>query len=206
MSNKKMSDNNALVSFSDAIVNLAEETAPSIVGVQTKTMQHGSGVVLSTNGHIVSCYHILKSCTEARIALNGNLTISAKVIGADPYSDIALLKIKERSNLKPIEIGDSENIRIGQFVLAMANAYGDHVSITTGIVTTESSSIRGWSEEVTNNTIITDARLNRGYSGGPLLDVQGKMIGINVANISSRGVAIRSTKMKNTVDTIMNYK
>jgi S1-C subfamily serine protease len=137
------------------------------------------------------------------VSLNGKSYL-AKVVGNDPYSDIALLKIKDASSisLKPIEITDSENLNAGQFVLALANPYGDYHSITQGVITSERRSIReaGWRwagpGDVMDNVVITDTRLNPGYSGGPLVNAQGKMIGLNVAYISSRGIAIRANKVK----------
>jgi len=106
--------------------------------------------------------------------------------------------------LKPIEIADSESLKAGQFILALANPYGEYPSITEGIITSERSSIvgggAGWWAGVLDNIVITDARLNPGYSGGPLVDVEGKMIGLNVAYISSRGIAIRAGKVKNIAD------
>ena len=210
MSEKTIVNNNTtLASFSDAIVNLANKVAPSVIGIQSKTRGNGSGIVWSADGHIVTCSHVVKRLDEVEVVgLSDDKTFSAKVIGNDPYSDIALLKIEQTTTLKPIEFNETENLKAGQFVLALANPYGDHPSITEGIVTSSRSSIRGglwWGREggrsfMMDNVIITDARLNPGYSGGPLVDVQGNMIGLNIAYVSSRGIAIRISKMKSIVD------
>jgi S1-C subfamily serine protease len=154
----------------------------------------------------VTCSHIIGELDEVEVGLSNGKSYPAKVVGKDPYSDIALLKIKDSSgiSLKPIEIADSENLKAGQLVLALANPYGDYHSITQGIITSERSSIRGgagwrWTPaapDLMDDIIITDARRNSGYSGGPLVDVQGKMIGLNIAYISSRGIAIRANKVK----------
>jgi serine protease Do len=138
------------------------------------------------------------------VSLNNGKSYLAKVVGNDPYSDITLLKIKDVSgiSLKPIEIADSENLKAGQFVLALANPYGDYHSITQGVITSERRAIRGvgwrWAVagDVMDNIVVTDTRLNPGYSGGPLVNVQGKMVGLNIAYISSRGIAIRANKVK----------
>jgi S1-C subfamily serine protease len=154
----------------------------------------------------VTCSHIVRNLDELEVSLSNGKSFPAKVIGNDPYSDIALLKIQANGNndsisLNPIEIGDSENLKAGQFVLALANPYGQYPSITEGIITSERSSLGGsqWGA-ITDNIVITDARLNPGYSGGPLVDVEGKMIGLNAAYFSSRGIAIRANKVRNISD------
>jgi S1-C subfamily serine protease len=209
MTEKKIQDTrNALISLSQAIESVADKVSQSVISVHSKNTGNGSGVVWTTDGHIVTCSHLVKKVDEVEVSLSNGKSFPAKVIGNDPYSDIALLKIQPRDNnntpLKPIEIGDSENLKAGQFVLALANPYGEYPSITEGIITSERSSIRGggswWWTGIMDNIVITDARLNPGYSGGPLVDVEGKMIGLNAAYISSSGIAIRGSKVKNIAD------
>src|ERR671931_647791 len=209
MSEKKIPyTNNVLLSLSEEIDNVSQ----SVVSVNSRKRGNGSGVIWNVDGNIVTCSHIVGELDEVEVTLSNGKSYPAKVIGNDPYSDIALLKIesandKEDNNLplKPIEIADSENLKAGQFVLALANPYGEYPSITEGIITSERRSIRGIGEgwrwapaaaDVMDNIVITDARLNPGYSGGPLVDVKGKMIGLNIAYISSRGIAIRTSKVK----------
>jgi S1-C subfamily serine protease len=196
----------ALISLSKEIENVADKVSRSVVSVHSRTRGNGSGVVWTSDGLIVTCSHIVKNLDELEVSLSNGKSFPAKVIGNDPYSDIALLKIQangenENISLNPIEIGDSENLRAGQFVLALANPYGQYPSITEGIITSERSSLGGsqWGA-ITDNIVITDARLNPGYSGGPLVDVEGKMIGLNAAYVSSRGIAIRASKVRNISD------
>lgn len=207
---------NALVSFSEAIEHVADKVSQSVVSVHSRTKGNGSGVVWTSDGHILTCSHIIRNSDTVEVTLNNGKSFPAKVMGDDPYSDIALLKIKANGNndsvlLNPIEIGDSENLKAGQFVLAVANPYGEYPSITAGIITSERSSIHGgwrWTwlgESIMDNMVITDARLNPGYSGGPLVDVEGRIIGLNAAYISSRGIAIRASKIKNIVDQFVRY-
>ena len=200
--------NNALLSLSEEIEHIADNVSQSVVSVYSRNRGNGSGVIWNVDGHIVTCSHIIGELNEVEVSLNNGKSYLAKVVGNDPYSDITLLKIKDVSgiSLKPIEIADSENLKAGQFVLALANPYGDYPSITQGIITSERRSIRGraagwqWAPalaaDVMDNIVITDTRLNPGYSGGPLVNVEGKMIGLNVAYISSRGIAIRTSKVK----------
>jgi S1-C subfamily serine protease len=196
----------ALVSLSEEIQNVADKVSQSVVSVRSRTRGIGSGVVWTSDGLIVTCSHIVRKLVELEVSLSNGKSFPAKVIGNDPYSDIALLKIQANGkndsiSLDPIEIGDSENLKAGQFVLALANPYGEYPSITEGIITSERSSLGGsqWGA-ITDNIVITDARLNPGYSGGPLVDVEGKMIALNAAYVSSRGIAIRASKLRNITD------
>ncbi|HET7390261.1 MAG TPA: trypsin-like peptidase domain-containing protein [Nitrososphaeraceae archaeon] len=210
MSEKKiLHTNNALVSLSKEIEYVADTVSQSVVSVRSRTRGNGSGVIWNADGHIVTCNHIVRKQDKVEVNLIGDSkSYLAKVVGKDPYSDIAVLKIEtndiDKIPLKPIEIGDSENLKAGQFVLALANPYGEYSSITQGIITSQRRSLGGggwwWWEGMTDNIVITDARLNPGYSGGPLVDVEGKMIGLNAAYVSSRGIAIRVSKVTNIAD------
>jgi S1-C subfamily serine protease len=204
--NNKTRTKSALVSLSEEIENVADKVSQSVVSVHSRTRGNGSGVVWTSDGLIVTCSHIVRNLEELEVSLSNGKSFPAKVIGNDPYSDIALLKIQANGkndsiSLNPIEIGDSENLKAGQFVLALANPYGQYPSITEGIITSERSSLGGsqWGA-ITDNIVITDARLNPGYSGGPLVNVEGKMIGLNAAYFSSRGIAIRAGKVRNISD------
>lgn len=208
MGEKNIPDNkirakSALVSLSEEIENVADKVSQSVVSVRSRTRGIGSGVVWTSEGLILTCSHIVRKQEELEIGFSNGKSYPAKVIGNDPYSDIALLKIQPNGkndtiSLNPIEIGESENLKAGQFVLALANPYGEFPSITEGIITSERSSLGGsqWGT-ITDNIVVTDARLNPGYSGGPLVDVEGKMIGLNAAYVSSRGIAIRASKVRN---------
>ena len=189
-----------LKSLSDATAELVRKLTPSLVSVNT-TMTRGTGVVFSSEGHIVTCNHVLGRNASIRIG-SGEKTFEAKIVGVDPYSDIALLKA-EQANFKPIELGDSETLSTGQFVLALANPFNRQPSATTGIITNVGSTLRGWRGTAMEDVIATDARLNPGFSGGPLVDVSGKMIGLNTAFVWSRGIAIPVNKVKGTVNRLM---
>src|SRR5215208_3898012 len=212
MTEKRLPDTrNALVSLSQAIENVTANVSQSVVSIHSRNRGNGSAVVWTTDGHIVTCSHLVRKVDEVEVSLSNGKSFPARVVGNDPNSDIALLKIQASNNditsLKPIEIGDSENLKAGQFVLALANPYGEYPSITEGVITSERSSIRGggWWAGIMDNIVITDASLNPGYSGGPLVDVEGKMIGLNAAYISSRGIAIRGSKVKNIADQLAKY-
>ncbi|AFU60198.1 putative serine protease DO-like protein [Candidatus Nitrososphaera gargensis Ga9.2] len=212
MSKNNESPSSTLTSLSDAIISVAEKVSPSVVGVQTGRMfGGGSGVIWSNDGYIVTCYHVVKGFKEVQVSSQElGSAMHADVVGKDPYSDIAILKISNAKNngktLQPIEISDSEDLKAGQMILALANPFGEQASITKGIITSSRSSVRGrWRRTMMNNVVITDARLNPGYSGGPLVDASGKMIGLNAFYISSRGIAIRTSKVKGIVENLKSY-
>jgi S1-C subfamily serine protease len=160
--NSLYTNDNALLSLSEEIQHIADNASQSLVSVNSRNRGNGSGV--NVDGSIVTCSHIIGELDEVEVGLSNGKSYPAKVVGNDPYSDIALLKIKDSSDLslKPTEIADSENL-----ILALANPYGDYHSITQGIITSERSSIRGgagwrWSPaapDLMDDIIITDARI-----------------------------------------------
>jgi S1-C subfamily serine protease len=165
-------------------------------------MTRGTGVVLNSDGYIVTCHHVLGRSASAK-AGSGGKTFEARTVGADPYSDLALLKT-EQKDLEPLEIGDSDKLSPGQFVLALANPFNRQPTVTTGIITSIGATLRGWRGTAMENVIATDAKLNPGFSGGPLVDASGKMIGINTAYVWSRGIAIPVNKVKTVTDRLMS--
>jgi serine protease Do len=165
-------------------------------------MSRGTGIVLTKDGYIVTCNHVLAGCNTVKIG-QGEKTFNAKIVGSDPYNDITLLKA-ERGEFEPLEMGDSEKLAVGQYVLALANPFNrQQPTATTGIVTSVNSTLRGWRGTQMENIIATDAQLNPGFSGGPLVDVEGKLIGINTAYVWQRGIAIPINKAKAVADRLM---
>lgn len=198
-----------LASLSDGIVSVAETVSPSVVGVQTGQMVNGSGVIWSSEGYIVTCHHVVKGYNRIQISSQELGNVPADIIGKDPYSDLALLKINTSNitkKLQAIEVSEDDP-KAGQIVLALANPFGDQPSITNGIITSSRSSVRGWGwgRTMMNDIVITDAPLNPGFSGGPLVDVKGRMIGLSAFYISSRGIAIRTNKVKTTIENLKSY-
>ena len=189
-----------LQSLSDAITELAGKIGPSVVRIRSGR-GFGTGVVWREDGYVLTCSHVVGRASAVEIGFGKGENVEAKVIGHDPYSDMALLKV-EQSGLKAIEVGDSEQIKVGQLVFAFANPFGRRPSTTSGIVTTANAAL-GWGRGFMENMIITDAPLNPGYSGGPLVDASGKMIGLNVAYANSRGIAIPINASKVIIDSLI---
>lgn len=191
-----------LKSLSDAMTEVVERVAPSVVSVRCG-MARGSGVVWSSDGHIVTCSHVISRRKEVTVGFGEGESLEARVIGHGPYSDIALLKIEEKT-LKPADIGNSETLKTGQFVLALANPFNRKPSATSGIITNTRGAIMGFGGINWENVIVTDAQLNPGYSGGPLVDVSGRVVGLNTAYAWSRGIALPINTVKGIVDGLMH--
>jgi len=194
-----------LKSVSDATSTLIKKTSESVVAVKAQ-MSRGTGVVLTKDGYIVTCNHVLQGCNTVKIG-QGEKTTNARIVGTDPYNDIALLKA-ERGEFTPITLGDSEKLSVGQYVLALANPFNkNQPTATSGMVTSINSTIRGWrGTTAMENIIATDAQLNPGFSGGPLIDAEGRLIGINTAYVWQRGIAIPINKVKAISDRLMTGK
>jgi S1-C subfamily serine protease len=190
-----------LKSISDATTDLIENLSKSVVSVNAR-MSRGTGVVLDKQGYIVTCNHVLAGCSSVRIG-QGEKTFEARVVGTDPYNDIALLKTD--AIFEPIALGDSDDVKTGEFILALANPFNrKQPTATTGIVTNPDSSIRGFRGTAMENVIATDAKLNPGFSGGPLVDAEGRLIGINTAYVWQRGIAIPVNKVKQVTDRLLS--
>lgn len=193
-----------LRSLSDATTTLVQKISKSVVSVHSH-MSRGTGIVLDKAGYIVTCNHVLQGCSTVKIG-QGEKTYTARIVGTDPYNDVALLKA-DQGNFTPIEFADSNKLNTGQFVLALANPFNRaQPTATTGIITNPDASIRQWRGTAMENVIATDAKLNPGFSGGPLIDVEGKLIGMNTAYVWSRGIAIPANKVKAITDRLLTGK
>ncbi len=186
-----------LQALSGAIEGVAAAASPSVVSVGTDH-RTGTGILFDSSGHVLTAGHVVGRLTEVLVGTVEG-TQKAKVVGLNPYSDLALLKV-EPGGGKPIELGDSAEVRVGQFVLALANPQGRSPSVTSGVVTGVNRQVGGWWHFSVGNAIVTDARLNPGYSGGPLLDAGGRMIGMNIAYMSNRGIAVPLASIRKEFD------
>ena len=144
----------------------------------------GSGVIISTDGYILTNYHVISGADAIQVGLADGRTAAARVVGVDPDTDLALLKVN-LPDLKPIELGRSDDLRVGDVVLAIGDPYGVGQTVTQGIVSALGRSQLGLS--TFENFIQTDAAINPGNSGGALVNARGKLVGINTALFSSSG-------------------
>jgi len=187
-----------LQSFSNAVAGLADDVSRSVVSVNSGR-RSGTGIVWSGDGMVVTANHVVGDESEATVTLDGGKELDAKVVGRDPFSDVALLKV-EAQGLSPLQLGSTRELRVGEFVLALANAFGKKASATSGIVTSQRRSMRGWWGMTIENAIVSDAKLNPGYSGGPLVDASGRLLGMNVAFFAGRGIAVSVDALKDKVE------
>ena len=181
--------------------------------VQTpKKEATGSGVIISPDGYIVTNNHVVNGADELTVTLNDNREFSARIIGTDPNTDLALIKVNGK-NLPTLPIGDSDNLKVGEWVLAVGNPYNLSSTVTAGIVSAKARSMGG---EGTNGPQIssfiqTDAAINPGNSGGALVNVKGELVGINAmlysqtGSYSGYGFAIPTTIMNKVVDDLKQY-
>lgn len=149
----------------------------------------GSGVILSSDGYIVTNNHVVNGAEKLEVALNDNRTFNATVVGTDPDTDLALIKI-DGENLHVIPMGDSENLKVGEWVLAVGNPFGFTSTVTKGIVSAKARNISSITQSVPSGIesfIQTDAAVNPGNSGGALVDMHGNLVGINTAIYSQTG-------------------
>jgi S1-C subfamily serine protease len=158
-------------------------------------------MVWSSDGLIVTANHVVGHSAAPTVALSDGKELEAKVVGRDPYTDIALLKI-DTPGLTPVKVGSADGIKVGQFVLALANASGKKTSATSGIITGHRRSMRGFWGIMIEDAVVSDAKLNPGYSGGPLVDASGSLLGMNVAYFAGRGIAVSADYLKETIEKI----
>lgn len=177
-----------------------------------KSMSSGSGVIVKNNGYIVTNNHVINNATEIEVTLNDNRTYPAEVVGTDPSTDLAVIKIEE-NNLPIITYGNSDEVLVGQWVLAVGNPFNLTSTVTAGIVSAKARNINILPNqpEAIEAFIQTDAAVNPGNSGGALVNTRGELVGINTAIASSTGsyagysFAIPVNLVKKAVDDLIEY-
>lgn len=176
--------------------------------VQTpKKEATGSGVIISSDGYIVTNNHVVNGADELIVTLNDNRELSAKIIGTDPTTDLALIKVNAH-NLPVLPIGDSDKLKVGEWVIAVGNPFNLNSTVTAGIVSAKARSLYANGVE---SFIQTDAAINAGNSGGALVNTQGELVGINAmlysqtGSYSGYGFAIPTSIMNKVVDDLKKY-
>ena len=174
---------------------------------ERQTSALGSGFIISKDGIVVTNNHVIQDAEDIIVRVNGDKEYKAKVIGSDPLSDIAILKLDTNDNFVPVEFGNSDKARIGDWVIAIGNPFGLGGTVTSGIISARNRSI-GLSRY--EDYIQTDASINSGNSGGPLFDINGDVIGINTAILGRSGsigigFAIPSNSAKTVIDQLIEF-
>ncbi len=183
-------------------IQLFKDCAPSVVYITTKQRVQnpwtgqlreveageGSGFVWDDQGHVITNFHVIANARSATITMNDRTTYDAQLVGSDPEHDIVVLKIDaEQSKLKPVRVGTSKELQVGQKVFAIGDPFGWDQSLSTGVVSALGRSIKGVAGNQIEDVIQTDAAVNPGNSGGPLLDSAGRLVGVNTAIYSPSG-------------------
>jgi S1-C subfamily serine protease len=182
------------------VIDVYNRVSPSVVSITTQVIQYdfffdpytqegaGSGFVLDHQGHILTNYHVIENAEEIEVTFSDETTLPAELVGIDPRNDIAVIKVQPTTALQPVELGESSTLQVGQRAIAIGNPFGEFSrSLTTGVVSALNRTIEGPEGLTISGMIQTDAAINRGNSGGPLLDSAGRVIGINSAIFSPSG-------------------
>ncbi len=184
-------------------ISIYRKVAPGVVNITSVVLERdffyrlvpkegaGSGAIIDNKGHILTNHHVIRDSEKLEVTLSDGSKWPARFMGSDPENDLAVIKIEApEKKLTVIPMGDSSQLDVGQKVLAIGNPFGLGQTLTTGIISSLSRSIRSEAGILINDVIQTDAAINPGNSGGPLLDSDGKIIGVNSAIISPTGASV----------------
>jgi S1-C subfamily serine protease len=180
------SDLDLLDAYSRAVVSVVDAVGPAVVGIRVEGPGRGagSGFVIAPDGYAVTNSHVVAGASRVRATLTGGRTLGATVVGDDPATDLALVRL-DASGLPFAPLGDSGALRVGQLVIAIGNPLGFESTVSAGVVSALGRSLRGRGGRLIEHVIQTDVALNPGNSGGPLVDSRGRVVGVNTAVVAA---------------------
>jgi S1-C subfamily serine protease len=183
-------DGELLDAYSSAVVRVVETVSPSVVHVQVKGVRggfsaqgSGSGTILSPDGLVLTNNHVVEGASGIQLGLTDGRRLAARVLGRDPDTDIAVLRAETSDRLPAAQLGNSKKLKPGQVAIAIGNPFGFESTVTAGIVSAVGRSLRAQNGRLIGDVIQTDAALNPGNSGGPLVNSRAEVIGVNTAVI-----------------------
>lgn len=208
----ELEESEIMDAYSRAVMDASAAVSPSVVRVTTQSKSGsgaaggGSGVIYTENGHIITNSHVIHGAERIDVNLHTGEHHTAEVVGDDPHTDIAVIKIEPETELQVPEFADSSRVRVGQLALAIGNPFGFQFTVTAGVVSATGRSLRTMTGRLVDGVIQTDAALNPGNSGGPLVDFRGRVLGINTALIRpAQGLcfAIPSNTVREVADKLI---